>query len=129
MREIPVLYKKKEECCGCGACYAACPKNAITMEEDETTHIKVTVSFDESFLYLTVEDDGYGMKESKVEELRKRLLATNEYKGVGIKNVYDRLRVYCGEQADITIESKVEVGTKITIKIPKAKARVNDEAD
>ena len=99
------------------------------LKEDETTHIKVTVSFDESFLYLTVEDDGYGMKESKVEELRKRLLATKEYKGVGIKNVYDRLRVYCGEQADITIESKVEVGTKITIKIPKAKARVNDEAD
>ena len=35
MREIPVLYKRKEECCGCTACYAICPKEAISMVEDE----------------------------------------------------------------------------------------------
>lgn len=34
-REIPVLYKRKEECCGCTACYAICPKEAISMVEDE----------------------------------------------------------------------------------------------
>lgn len=25
----------KEVCCGCGACYSMCPKNAISMEFDE----------------------------------------------------------------------------------------------
>lgn len=35
MRELPVLYRKKEECCGCTACYAICPKEAISMVEDE----------------------------------------------------------------------------------------------
>ena len=34
-REIPVLYKRKEDCCGCTACYAICPKEAISMVEDE----------------------------------------------------------------------------------------------
>ena len=34
-REIHVLYKRKEECCGCTACYAICPKEAISMVEDE----------------------------------------------------------------------------------------------
>lgn len=34
MREIPVLYKRKEECCGCTACYASCPQNAISMVVD-----------------------------------------------------------------------------------------------
>lgn len=34
-KEIPVLYKRKEECCGCTACYAICPKEAIYMVEDE----------------------------------------------------------------------------------------------
>ena len=34
-REIPVLYERKEECCGCTACYAICPKEAISMVEDE----------------------------------------------------------------------------------------------
>ena len=35
MREIPILYKRKEECCGCAACFAICPKEAIYMVEDE----------------------------------------------------------------------------------------------
>lgn len=35
MKQIPVLYKRKEECCGCTACYAICPKAAISMAEDE----------------------------------------------------------------------------------------------
>lgn len=35
MKEIPVLYKRKEECSGCTACYAICPKGAISMVEDE----------------------------------------------------------------------------------------------
>ena len=35
MKQIPVLYDKKEECCGCSACSAICPSDAIKMEEDE----------------------------------------------------------------------------------------------
>lgn len=34
-RGVPILYKRKEECCGCTACYAICPKEAISMREDE----------------------------------------------------------------------------------------------
>lgn len=33
--QFPVLYKKKEECCGCSACYAVCPKQAIDMVTDD----------------------------------------------------------------------------------------------
>lgn len=32
---IPVLYERKEDCCGCTACYAICPKQAISMQPDE----------------------------------------------------------------------------------------------
>ena len=35
MREIPVLFSKKAECCGCTACYATCPAGAIAMVSDE----------------------------------------------------------------------------------------------
>ena len=27
--------KDKKDCCGCHACYSACPKQCITMNEDE----------------------------------------------------------------------------------------------
>ena len=35
MNKYPVLFRRKKDCCGCTACYAICPKNAITMIEDE----------------------------------------------------------------------------------------------
>ena len=34
-KPIPILYERKEDCCGCTACYAICPKSAITMQPDE----------------------------------------------------------------------------------------------
>jgi len=34
-KDLPLLYKKKAECCGCMACYAICPKSAIIIVEDE----------------------------------------------------------------------------------------------
>lgn len=46
VRSIPVLYLKRENCCGCSACYAVCSSNAIRMEPDE-----------EGFLYPIVDAD------------------------------------------------------------------------
>lgn len=33
-QEPPKLFERKEDCCGCSACYAVCPKNAIAMKAD-----------------------------------------------------------------------------------------------
>ncbi len=35
MHEVPVLFERKELCCGCTACYSICPRKAISMEDDE----------------------------------------------------------------------------------------------
>lgn len=32
---LPILYSRKEECCGCMACAAVCPVEAIFIVEDE----------------------------------------------------------------------------------------------
>ena len=45
MKDIPVLYERKELCCGCTACYAICPENAISMQSDE-----------EGFLYPVIDE-------------------------------------------------------------------------
>ena len=33
--DIPVLFSRKEDCCGCTSCFSVCPKGAVSMEEDE----------------------------------------------------------------------------------------------
>lgn len=35
VKKMPMLYNRKEECCGCTACFAICPKSDISMVEDE----------------------------------------------------------------------------------------------
>lgn len=35
MNQDLLLYQRKEECCGCTACYAVCPTRSIEMVEDE----------------------------------------------------------------------------------------------
>ena len=44
--EVPILYVNKEECSGCSACYAICPKNAIKMVPDS-----------EGFLYPQINEE------------------------------------------------------------------------
>lgn len=34
-KPIPSLYENKENCCGCTACFAVCPVQAISMKYDE----------------------------------------------------------------------------------------------
>ena len=34
-KKTPKLYENKENCCGCSACYAICPVNAIAMKTDD----------------------------------------------------------------------------------------------
>ena len=43
-KNLPELYKRREECCGCTACYAICPVKAICMRPDE-----------EGFLYPVID--------------------------------------------------------------------------
>lgn len=41
-----VLYEKKEDCCACGACVNICPKQAISMKEDEAGYLYPEINED-----------------------------------------------------------------------------------
>lgn len=34
-KTIPVLFERKEDCCGCSACVSICPSGAIEMRADD----------------------------------------------------------------------------------------------
>lgn len=83
---------------------------------------------DEKYLYLVVQDNGYGMLKEKLEALDASMRSRESYQGVGLKNVYERLRVYYGEEADVVIESEPDVGTKVMLVIP-LKGAVKNEGE
>lgn len=85
--------------------------------EDEGI-IDIKVYKEDDFLYYVVKDNGYGMRQSKIDELYERMRNDDVTNSVGIKNVYQRLKLYFGDKADIIIESELDEYTKFIIKTP-----------
>jgi two-component system, sensor histidine kinase YesM len=98
--------------------------------KDSTTEkniITVNGYLDKDLIKLEVIDNGYGILPEKVKEIYDSFNDKNIHNGVGLKNVYERIRIYYGEKANIYIESELDAGTKITIVIPVEGALKNEE--
>lgn len=77
---------------------------------------------DHDNLIFEVEDNGLGMSSEVASELLKKdgNREKNGVKvgGVGVMNVFERVRLMYGAEYGISIDSEIEEGTKITITIP-----------
>ncbi|MDQ0874530.1 two-component system sensor histidine kinase YesM [Paenibacillus sp. V4I3] len=71
-------------------------------------------------------DDGYGMEDKQLEELLNCLrqfdtpsYSKNDAKlGIGLSNIYRRIKLFYGDEAEMTIQSKLHLGTTISITFP-----------
>lgn len=71
-------------------------------------------------LWITVEDNGCGMDEAKLAEVRHTL---NDFESldrvhIGICNVNQRIKLKYGDSYGVTVESEAGKGTIVTIKLP-----------
>ncbi len=76
-----------------------------------------------NFLELSVEDDGSGMSPKQVEELNTLLNDAsnrNSNQSFGLFYIKERLKIRYGNRFYVQVESEKEVGTKVTIRLPKA---------
>lgn len=95
-------------------------ENAIIHGMDTTMEDGVvTISAKEGMdaIYLVVQDNGIGMSDEKREKLL--YCDVNRQYGIGLKNVNDRIHIYFGEKYGVFVESEMDVGTKVTIRLPK----------
>lgn len=82
-------------------------------------HIEVKVYQDEEDIIFSVSDNGYGMRQERIDELYRRFKDQNLHDGVGLKNIYQRLLIYFGSKAKMIIKSELDEGTTIEIHISK----------
>ncbi|WNR43479.1 sensor histidine kinase [Paenibacillus roseipurpureus] len=81
--------------------------------------IKLQILDIEDTLSIEISDDGPGMSNEKLDELKKRLEGNYEnHKSVGLHNVYKRLGMYYGDDLDFRVISQLGHGTSIFIRIP-----------
>ena len=67
---------------------------------------------------ILVEDNGVGMKARELEHLRRMVCSNQPGASVGLKNIYQRVRLIYGELAGMTIDSTEGVGTRVTLTLP-----------
>ncbi len=83
---------------------------------------KITIrgELHERVIILTVEDNGVGMDEEQLTQLRRAIErpCKDTDAGFGLANVNERIRMYFGDYYGMQIESTPGVGTCVTVTIP-----------
>ena len=82
--------------------------------------ISVTAMDLEDKIELIVKDNGAGMSEERLEQMRQAI-EKGEKIGFGLRTVHERMQLLFGEEYGLTISSTEGVGTTITAVIPKQK--------
>ena len=89
--------------------------------------IKITVkpAEDDDDILITVSDNGVGMTKEQCGKILAK--DRSDSGGIGVKNVNDRLKIYFGEKYGLCIESEPDVGTTVTVRIPKIDKEAQNE--
>ncbi|MCW6674791.1 sensor histidine kinase [Aerococcaceae bacterium NML171108] len=69
-------------------------------------------------IVIEVSDNGQGMSEERSAAVRQHLVQKDEELGIGMRNVHERLQIYFGEQYGLTIESELDEGTTVSLRLP-----------
>lgn len=92
------------------------------MEEGGTIRFRVRDGTER--IVIEIEDDGPGMTEEKIKQIleEKTVPSEGHSTGIGFGNVVKRLRLFYGLEDVIDIQSPGSGGTKVILKIPKARS-------
>lgn len=77
--------------------------------------IVVRLELIEDRLVFTIQDNGHGMDEGTLQSIREAAESSDSY---ALHNIVERLRLYYENEAGMTIDSVLGVGTKVTVVIP-----------
>lgn len=83
--------------------------------------IMIHGSYKENHILLTVEDNGIGIQEEKLKQIRVHLERENPEitdRGFGLANVNARIRLNYGKEYGLSIDSTYGAGTKVSMILP-----------
>lgn len=94
-------------------------KYAIQPNEG-TYFISITAEEKNGVLTISVQDDGAGISEERLEQIRHNISdkTFSKSNGIGLKNVHSRIRIIYGDEYGLSISSIENVGTNVTLRFP-----------
>lgn len=88
--------------------------------------IQITGEKQNDDILLQVRDNGAGMTKEQLQRLQAGVYEEH-HSGLGLKNVHQRIRLYCGEPYGLTFESKQGIGTTVTVLLPSRGVKAPDQ--
>jgi len=84
--------------------------------------ITISGKIEDDNLILSVEDNGVGMTETQVEEIfqenNEKLNNDRRVTGLGIKTIHEMLKIACGHQYGLEVQSLINKGTQVRLVLP-----------
>ncbi len=85
---------------------------------DEGEVSVIVEKMNDTYMRFVVEDNGCGMDAETLKQVLDTLKSKESTKGIGIANIYQRLRLFYDDKMTFDIESIPQKGTKVTIVLP-----------
>lgn len=91
-------------------------------------YVNVTGCVENGFAVFRVRDNGFGIKTTELEKLRLSFLekSIDHVERIGLKNIYQRMKLLYGENCDLQILSEYGQGTEIIFSFIYKGESVND---
>lgn len=86
--------------------------------EESFTQILIKAYQRNNTTVIEVYNEGYGIDIQRIDEIHRMIHGEQESTSMGLKNVYQRLKLYYGNKSDLIIESELDEYTKVTMIIP-----------
>ena len=104
-------------------------ENAIihgVLPADRPGNVLVETMAVEEKLQIVIKDDGVGMDNKELEHFLELCHSHGAEHSIGVNNVMKRLYLHYGEEFEVFVESKKELGTILKLLIPLRKAKNED---
>lgn len=89
--------------------------------EDDFKTIRVSGYEKDGFIYVEVYNEGYGLTDHKIHRILMNIKGDASTSSMGLRNVYQRIKLLYGDLGDLMIESELDEYTKVILKIPRDK--------
>jgi two-component system sensor histidine kinase YesM len=86
-------------------------------DERQEINIKISCFRKDNQLIIEINDDGPGIEDSVLNTILSGSTDKNKFSKVGINNVNHRIRLYCGNEYGINIETELGVGTLVRVSL------------
>lgn len=87
--------------------------------KSDNCNLKIEAKIEDDYVYISISDNGCGIEPDALKTLLEKIKDSEqqpEKKGIGIKNLYQRMKIYYGDSFRFDIKSTPNVGTTVMLK-------------